>query len=118
MSTRARVGAVGVVASLLATLTLGLGACGGAVQPGGGATQAGGGASAMPPETRAIAAMHLSKCGSCHTRPEPRTRTREHLEDALSRHRKRVRMTADEWARMIDYLAMPAQTAQAAEQDR
>ena len=56
---------------------------------------------------RAIAAIHVSKCGACHTAPDPKTRTRGHLEDALSRHRKRVRLTSDEWAEMIDYLAMP-----------
>jgi len=59
----------------------------------------------VKPELRPIAAMHASKCGACHVRPEPRTRTREHLEEAFSRHRKRVRLSEDEWARMVDYLA-------------
>lgn len=61
----------------------------------------------MDPGERAIAAIHVSKCGACHTAPDPKTRTRGHLEDALSRHRKRVRLTSDEWAEMIDYLALP-----------
>ena len=59
------------------------------------------------PERPAIAAVHVSKCGSCHTPPDPRTRTREHLEDAFARHRRRVRLTRDEWAAMVDYLALP-----------
>jgi hypothetical protein len=64
------------------------------------------GASA-PTERDVIAKVHASKCGSCHTPPDPDTRTREHVEDALSRHRKRVRLTGEEWAMMVDYLAMP-----------
>jgi hypothetical protein len=59
------------------------------------------------PERPAIAAVHVSKCGSCHTRPDPRSRTREHLEDAFARHKRRVRLTSDEWAAMVDYLAVP-----------
>ncbi len=64
------------------------------------------GASVEPAE-QAIAAVHVSKCGSCHAAPGPKTRTREHLEDAFARHKKRVRLTNDEWAEMVDYLAMP-----------
>jgi hypothetical protein len=59
------------------------------------------------PREASIAAIHVSKCGACHTRPDPRTRTREHLEEAFSRHRRRVRLTKDEWAEMLDYLAIP-----------
>ena len=70
--------------------------CGSATPPGG----------SMEPGERAIAAIHVSKCGACHTAPDPKTRTRGYLEDALSRHRKRVRLTSDEWAEMIDYLAV------------
>lgn len=61
----------------------------------------------MEPADRAIAAVHLAKCGACHAPPDPKTRTREYLEDAFSRHKKRVRLTSDEWAEMTDYLAMP-----------
>jgi hypothetical protein len=56
---------------------------------------------------REIAALHTRKCGSCHTAPAPKTRTREHLEDAFSRHKKRVRLTGEEWAVLTDYLALP-----------
>jgi hypothetical protein len=64
------------------------------------------GGSTAPGESP-IAALHTSKCGACHAPPDPRTRSRGYLEDALSRHRRRVRLTSDEWAAMIDYLAMP-----------
>ena len=64
------------------------------------------GASA-PTERSAIAKVHASKCGSCHKPPEPDMRTREQVEDALARHRKRVRLTSEEWAMMVDYLAVP-----------
>ena len=56
---------------------------------------------------RSIAALHASKCGSCHTAPAPKTRTRDHLEDAFTRHKKRVRLTSDEWTELVGYLAMP-----------
>lgn len=70
-------------------------------------------AAATPPGTSSesaehdIAALHTSKCGSCHTAPAPKTRTREHLEDAFARHKKRVRLSGEEWAELIDYLALP-----------
>jgi hypothetical protein len=62
--------------------------------------------SSAPPE-RSIAAIHASKCGACHSPPNPRTRTREYVEDALSRHRKRVHLSSDEWAAMTNYLSIP-----------
>jgi hypothetical protein len=70
-------------------------------------------AAATPPDgttasgESAIAAIHASKCGACHTPPDPRTRTREYVEQALSRHRKRVRLSSEEWAEMTNYLAIP-----------
>jgi hypothetical protein len=70
-------------------------------------------ASAPPPGSaseaaeRDIAALHTSKCGACHSAPAPKTRTREHLEDAFSRHKKRVHLTREEWAELTDYLALP-----------
>jgi hypothetical protein len=53
----------------------------------------------------AIAAIHAHNCGRCHMPPEPKTRTRAQLESAFSRHRTRVRLSEDEWARLVDYLA-------------
>ena len=59
-----------------------------------------------PEDTRpAIAAIHARKCGSCHTPPEPKSRTRVELDAALGRHKNRVRLTPAQWALMIDYLA-------------
>jgi|SRR5580704_11628292 hypothetical protein len=83
----------------LAWLALGpaLAACAAGAPPGG----------STEPAERAIAAVHLTKCGACHAPPDPKTRTREYLEDAFSRHKKRVRLTSSEWAEMTDYLAMP-----------
>jgi hypothetical protein len=56
---------------------------------------------------RNIASLHTNKCGSCHTAPAPKTRTREHLEDAFVRHKNRVRLTSEEWSELTDYLALP-----------
>ncbi|HEY5147465.1 MAG TPA: hypothetical protein VII82_11900 [Polyangiaceae bacterium] len=56
---------------------------------------------------RDIATLHTSKCGSCHSAPAPKTRTREHLEDAFARHKRRVHLTGEEWAELTDYLALP-----------
>jgi hypothetical protein len=56
---------------------------------------------------RSVARLHTSKCNACHTAPAPKTRTREHLEDAFTRHKRRVSLTSEEWADLTDYLAMP-----------
>jgi hypothetical protein len=84
---------------LVATAALGLpmAACASAPPPSGSTTAA----------EQDIAALHVSKCGCCHAAPGPKTRTREHLEEAFSRHKRRVHLTSDEWAEMVDYLAMP-----------
>jgi hypothetical protein len=74
-----------------------LGACSAARPPDG----------STAPAERAIAAIHASRCGACHTPPDPRTRTRQYALEALSRHRKRVRLSNDEWAEMANYLAIP-----------
>jgi hypothetical protein len=66
-----------------------------------------GSASVTADDDDGIAAIHAHKCGACHTPPEPRTRTREHVRDALGRHKNRVRLTSDEWSRMVEYLSAP-----------
>ena len=78
-------------------LLLGAGACTGAAPP----------VTLTDGADHAIAAVHHSKCGACHTPPDPKTRSREYVEQALSRHRRRVRLTSEEWSEMTDYLAMP-----------
>ncbi len=82
------VGSVGFVAMATAIV-----ACGG-----------GTGGPATEPKSE-TARIHRSKCGSCHTRVEPGQRTREQLEAAFPRHRKRVRLTEEQWGEMVDYLA-------------
>jgi hypothetical protein len=63
------------------------------------------GSQANAPEPSPIARIHKAKCGSCHVRVEPGQRTRAQLEDAFTRHHKRVRLTEEQWAQMVDYLA-------------
>jgi cytochrome c5 len=63
---------------------------------------------AAAPDGRPIASMHSHQCGRCHVPPEPKTRTRAQLEDAVPRHDRRVHMSHDDWQAMIDYLAAPA----------
>jgi hypothetical protein len=74
-----------------------LGACVAATPPDG----------TTPPAEKAIATIHASRCGACHTPPDPRTRTRAYVEEALSRHRKRVRLSSEGWTEMTNYLAIP-----------
>ncbi|HZU81940.1 MAG TPA: hypothetical protein VE987_03440 [Polyangiaceae bacterium] len=72
-------------------------------------------ASAPAPASDAdIAAIHASKCGRCHAPPEPKTRTREHLADAFGRHRTRLRLSAEQWAALVDYLGAGEAAAPAA----
>jgi hypothetical protein len=54
-----------------------------------------------------VATLHASKCGSCHVPVEPGTRSRSHLETAFARHeaQKRVKLTAEQWDAMVEYLA-------------
>jgi hypothetical protein len=60
------------------------------------------------PDEPPIASLHSQKCGRCHVAPEPGTRTRAQLEDAFSRHGRRVHLSHDDWQAMLDYLAAPA----------
>jgi hypothetical protein len=58
----------------------------------------------VPEAQRQIAEVHKARCGNCHVRVEPGTRTRAQLEAAFVRHRARVHLTEAEWAMMVDYL--------------
>jgi len=53
----------------------------------------------------AIAAIHRSKCGACHTPVEPGSLARDVAESAMQRHRRRAKLTEREWANMVDYLS-------------
>lgn len=59
----------------------------------------------MPKGSPPIAKLWLGKCGSCHERPQPKLRSRDYIEAAAKRHKKRVPMDDDEWAAMIDFLS-------------
>jgi hypothetical protein len=54
-----------------------------------------------------IAAVHAHRCGRCHAPPEPGEYSRARLEDAFTRHKRRVRLTEDQWRAMLQYLAAP-----------
>ena len=59
----------------------------------------------------AIASVWRSRCGSCHVPGEPGSHSRQALDEALRRHRKRVRLTEDEWGEMTAFLAAEATSA-------
>jgi hypothetical protein len=59
----------------------------------------------VPEGQREIAEIHKARCGNCHVRVEPGTRTRAELETAFTRHRTRVHLTESDWETMVDYLA-------------
>ena len=61
-----------------------------------------------PTEETAIAAIHTRKCGSCHAPPSPKSRAREELDAAFSRHKNRVQLTPAQWDAMLNYLATSA----------
>jgi cytochrome c5 len=63
---------------------------------------------AAAPDGPPIASLHSHQCGRCHVAPEPKTRTRAQLEEAVPRHDRRVHMSHDDWQAMIEYLAAPA----------
>jgi len=65
-------------------------------------------------DLRDVRAIHRSRCGNCHVRVEPGTRTRAQLDAAFTRHHKRVRMNDREWSGMVDYLAADGGGMQAA----
>lgn len=64
-------------------------------------------AAAPPDHEPAIAKVWRSRCGACHVRVEPGTHAADSLEEALSRHKKRVRLRDEQWKAMIAFLASP-----------
>jgi hypothetical protein len=59
----------------------------------------------VPPPYREVAEIHHAKCGACHKRVEPGDKTRQRLQKALVRHRKRVKMTEEQWGLLVEYLS-------------
>jgi len=64
-------------------------------------------AAEVPPALVHVAEVHKARCGNCHVRVEPGTRSRDALEVAFPKHRARVHLSDDEWSQMIEYLSMP-----------
>lgn len=59
----------------------------------------------VPTGSPPIADAYVSKCGSCHERPQPKLRSRDYIESAMKRHKKRVSLDEEEWQAMIDFMA-------------
>lgn len=55
--------------------------------------------------TPVIAEAWQARCGNCHTRIAPHSRTGAALEAAFARHKSRTRMTPEEWKQLKDFLA-------------
>jgi hypothetical protein len=56
--------------------------------------------------TRAeIATLHRRKCGNCHTRVEPGALPRATIEAAMLRHRRRAKLTEEQWAELVEFLS-------------
>jgi hypothetical protein len=53
----------------------------------------------------AIVATYRSRCSKCHVLVEPGTHERQELRLAFARHHKRVKLTDEQWAEMIELLA-------------
>jgi hypothetical protein len=67
----------------------------------------GGCAQPASPDAPPIASLHRAQCGKCHRPPEPGSHSKAQLDDAFTRHQKRVRLTPDEWTAITNYLAAP-----------
>jgi hypothetical protein len=78
---------------LLAALALGCGA-----PPARDAGGAGGGEASS---------IWAHKCSRCHAPPERMKHSHAELEVAFGRHRARIKLTAEQWQTMADYLARP-----------
>jgi hypothetical protein len=55
--------------------------------------------------TERIAAIHRSKCGSCHTPVEPGSLQHDTAEAAMQRHRRRAKLSERDWADMVEFLS-------------
>jgi hypothetical protein len=52
-----------------------------------------------------IVQIYLGRCGMCHERVAVGTHSRQDLDQALMRHRKRLRLSPEQWTQLVDYLA-------------
>lgn len=90
-----------VAYAVLGLSALVLAACGGASA----------GAAAPTASEPQIAEEWRAKCGNCHRRVEPGTRSRADLEDAWKRHKTRTHLADEQWAELTDFLAAGPSTA-------
>lgn len=74
--------------------------------------------SGLPANAPPIAKTWKARCGSCHTRVEPNTRTRAEIDKAMARHEKRVELTKEEWQAMAEWLAPVPVPAPISEQSK
>jgi hypothetical protein len=66
---------------------------------------------ANEPTRPAIAEAWQARCGNCHVRVEPHSRTHAELESAFSRHKSRTHLSNEEWRALEDFLASDSGTA-------
>lgn len=52
-------------------------------------------------------AICTRRCTRCHAPPERMKHTRAELAEAFGRHRARIKLTAEQWQSIADYLARP-----------
>ena len=57
--------------------------------------------------TSIVMAIYAAHCGACHEPVAPKSRTRVELSRALTKHRRRVRMTEKQWGELVTALAAP-----------
>jgi hypothetical protein len=61
-------------------------------------------APAAPADRAHIVAVYQSRCGSCHRPVPPGSEPHDRLQTELIRHRKRARLTEQEWAGLDAFL--------------
>jgi mono/diheme cytochrome c family protein len=61
-------------------------------------------APAAPPDRAHIVAVYQSHCGACHRPVAPGSEPEDHVHAELLRHRKRARLTDQEWAGLDAFL--------------
>jgi hypothetical protein len=80
------------------------------------------GCAARAPESRKAEAMNepiatvwRTRCGACHRRVEPHSVGASHAEEALARHRNRVRLSEEQLIALESFIAKPAAAAKSSD---
>jgi mono/diheme cytochrome c family protein len=71
-------------------------------------TAGAGGSAAPESEATHIAVIYRNRCGACHRPVAPGSEPGDKLHAALLEHRKRTRLTEQEWSGIEAFLAPPA----------